>query len=572
MNNKTQEWLEPFERKFVSEDFKITDAASIKPWVDKLLGRTISSADDLVKWLEDYSELEGIIGEDSNTRYVEMTCNTKDKEKEERYLYFVREIQPKLIEWGDAMNRKYYESLYRKKLDMAVYGRLDRILSVAIELYTEKNIPLDVKLAEMSQKYQSITGAWMVEFDGRMQTMPQMSTYLQKTDRTLREQAWRAMAERRLQDSKSLDSLFDEMIKTRHEYAKNLGLSDYREYSFKGKLRDYTPDDCLRFHDSIERAAVPLMKRLAEKRRDDMKVGSLRPWDMSVDPLGRPPLQPFKNSNELQDGVEKIFRIIDSRLGESFGSIRKMMDLDSRDGKAPGGYQTTFEEKRIPFIFTNAAGIQEDITTLLHEGGHAFHTLSCRRQPMIWYRHASMEFSEVASMTQELFGSPYLDVFYVNKEDANRAIIKQLEHVADIFPWVAAVDSFQHWIYTHPNHTADERAEQWLKISERFEAGLDWSGINPDIRKYLWHRQLHIFEVPFYYIEYAIAQLGALMLYRIYKNDPKQAVGQYTNALSLGGSRPPQELFKAAGINMDFSYENLSSLMEMIESEIEEYR
>ncbi|MBI3814713.1 MAG: M3 family oligoendopeptidase [Nitrospinae bacterium] len=571
MNDKIPEWLEPFERKFVSADFRITDADSIKPWVDKLLGRAIASAQDIIKWLEDYSELEGIIEEDSNIRYVEMTCNTKDKEKEERYLYFVQEIQPKLIEWGDALNRKYYESPYRNKLDPAEYGRLDRILITAIELYTEKNIPLEVKLAEMSQKYQAITGAWMVEFDGRIQTMPQMSTYLQKTDRPLREQAWRAMAERRLQDSKSLDSLFDEMLKTRHEYAKNLGLSDYREYAFKSKLRDYTADDCLRFHDSIERAAVPLVERLAEKRRAEMKVESLRPWDMVVDPLGKPPLQPFKNAGELQDGVEKIFSRIDSRLGERFNSIRKMMDLESRDGKAPGGYQTTFEERRIPFIFTNAAGMHEDVTTLLHEGGHAFHTLSCRRQPMIWYRHSSMEFSEVASMTQELFGNPYLDVFYINEEDADRAIIKQLERVAEIFPWVATVDSFQHWIYTHPDHTAEDRAEQWLKISGRFDVRIDWSGINPDIRKYVWHRQLHIFEVPFYYIEYAIAQLGALMLYRIYKNDPKQAVGQYLSALALGGSRPPQELFKSAGIKMDFSYTNLSSLMEIIEKELEEY-
>jgi oligoendopeptidase F len=571
MNNKTPEWLEPFKRKFVSGDFKITDGCSIKPWIDKLLERKIASSQDLFCWLKDYSELQEIIEEDFSFRYVEMTCNTKDKRKEESYLYFVREIQPKLIEWNNALNRKYYDSLHRRDLNPGEYGRLDRILSTAIELYTEKNIPIEVRLAEMSQKYQVITGSWMVEFDGKIQTMPQMMIYLYKTDRNMREGAWKAMAERRLQDARVLNSLFDTMVKTRHEYAKNIGLTDYREYAFKSKLRDYTPDDCLRFHDSIERVVVPLMERLAEKRRMKMKIESLRPWDIVVDPLGRPPLQPFKDAQELKNGVKEIFSRIDPHLGKQFNSLYSMMDLESRDGKAPGGYQATFEERRLPFIFTNAAGIHEDVTTLLHEGGHAFHTLSCRHQPLIWYRHASMEFSEVASMAQELFGNPHLGIFYRNDEDANRSRVKQLERVVEIFPWVATVDGFQHWIYTHPEHTSEERAEKWLDITGRFELKLDWSGINKDIKKYTWHKQLHIFEVPFYYIEYAIAQLGALMLYRIYKGDQRKAVRQYLSALALGGSRSPQELFKAAGIKMDFSFENLSSLMEMIETELEEY-
>jgi oligoendopeptidase F len=281
-------------------------------------------------------------------------------------------------------------------------------------------------------------------------------------------------------------------------------------------------------------------------------------------------LEPFKEVNELSDGIEKIFHKINPRLGERFNSIREMMDLESRDGKAPGGYQTTFEEKRVPFIFVNAAGVHADITTLLHEGGHAFHTLSCRDQPLVWYRHSSMEFSEVASMSQELFGIPYLDVFYKEEDQVKRAQLEQFERVIDIFPWVATVDSFQHWIYTHPNHTQEERDEKWIEISRRFDVKVDWQGINPDIKKFAWHKQLHIFEVPFYYIEYAIAQLGALQLYRIYKKNPSKAVEQYLNALSIGGSRSPQELFKAAGIKFDFSLNTLIELMETIEEEIDQ--
>jgi oligoendopeptidase F len=569
MKQNVPEWLKPFERKFVDHNFKITDAVSIKPFVDKLLNRKVDSEQDIVVWLEDYSELEGVIDEDYNGRYVAMTCNTKDKKKEEAYLYFVREIQPKLTEWSNALNQKYYGFESRKQLDTQEFGRLDRIISTQIELYEEKNIPLSVKLSEMSQKYQSITGSWTVEFDEKKQTMPQMSRYFYKTDRDLRERAWRASAERRLIDANALEELFDNMLKIRHEYAQNLGLKDYREYCFKSKLRDYTSQQCFEFHDSIEKAVVPVVNKIFEKRREKMNLSKLRPWDTVVDPLGRPPLEPFKKVDELQDGVESIFKKINPRLGEKFKSIRHMMDLDSRDGKAPGGYQTTFEEQRIPFIFANSAGVHADITTLLHEGGHAFHTLTCRNQPMVWYRHSSMEFAEVASMTQELFGNRYLNIFYKEEDQVKRAQLEQLERVVDIFPWVATVDAFQHWIYTHPDHKQEERGKKWLEISKRFEVKIDWQDINRDIKKYAWHKQLHIFEVPFYYIEYAIAQLGALQLYRVYKKNPSKAVDQYLKALSLGGSRAPRELFKAADIKLDFSLDTLTELMETIEEEIE---
>jgi len=561
--------LRPFPRKFVDAGFVVKDADSIRPWVEKLLERPLSSAADLTRWLEDVSELEGIVGEDSNVRYVAMTCDTKDPAKTEAFLYFVREIAPKLAEWDDKIRKKYYDSPHRKNLDATAYGRLDRMFATAIELFVEKNIPLDTRLSEMSQEYQRITGAWTVEFDGKTRTMPQMSRYLQQTDGKMRESAWRAMTQRRLADAPALEALFDGMLKTRHEYALNLGLRDYREYSFKSKLRDYSPDDCLEFHDSIEKAVVPLMRRIFEKRRGQMGLERLRPWDLSVDPLGRPPLEPFKDVKKLQSGVGEIFQKIDPRLGEMFGAITETMDLDSRDGKAPGGYQTTFEERRVPFIFTNAAGVQGDVTTLLHEGGHAFHTIQCREAKMIWYRHASMEFSEVASMTQELFGNPHASAFYADGGEVKRAMFEQLERVVDLFPWVATVDAFQHWIYTNPGHTGEERAKKWLEISGRFEGGLDWEGIDPNVRKYAWHRQLHIFEVPFYYVEYAIAQLGALQLYREYKGSPKKAVDAYLSALKLGGSLSPKHLFESAGIRFDFSIGMLSELMAMVEEELE---
>jgi len=569
MLKESAEWLKPFKRSFVDDDFKITDADSIKLWFDKLIEAEISSALDMKKWLSDYSELSSIVSEDYNRRYVAMTCDTKSEKKKEHFLSFVRDIQPKLSQWSNLADRKYYDSAHKNGLDKKVYGLLDKIFSTSIELFNEKNIPLDVELSELSQKYQTITGAWTVEFDGQVQTMPQMGKFMLKTDRAIRESAYKAMTTRRLEDAQKLESTFDKMVSIRDEYAKNLGLDNFRDYAFKSKLRDYSPNDCLEFHDAIENSAVPLVRKIAEKRKKEMNLNALRPWDMQVDAKGRNPLEPFKEVSELQDGVETIFNKIDRRLGERFKSIKEFMDLDSRDGKAQGGYQTTFEEKRIPFIFTNAAGLHNDVITLLHEGGHAFHTLECRDQQLQWYRHSGMEFAEVASMTQELFANPYLDVFYGDKEIADRARLEQLERTVDIFPWVATIDAFQHWIYTNPKHSQAERAEKWQEISGRFEVPLDWSGLDPNIKKYSWHRQLHLFEVPFYYIEYAIAQLGALQFYRIYKEDSQKAIDQYLTALKFGGSKPSGELFKTGGIEFNFSKEMLKSLVDMVEEEIE---
>jgi len=567
--NRIPEWLSPFERRFVGAGFKVADADSVKKWFQLLLERKTETAAELEKWLEDYSELLSIIGEEGSSRYIAMTCDTRDSAKREAYLFFVREIQPAVTELSNRLDRKFYDSPAGKELPADGYGRVTRIISTSIELFAEENIPLEVKLSEMSHKYQGITGGWMVEFKGKKQTMPQMGRYLLKPERELRESAWRKTAERRLEDVGALDALFDEMLETRKTCAQNLGLKDYREYCFKSKLRDYTPDDCLEFHDAIESAAVPLMKKVFQKRRELMKLDALKPWDTQADPLGREPLEPFGNVSELQDGVEEIFRRIDARLGERFASIREFMDLDSREGKAPGGYQATYEEKRMPFIFANSAGVHSDVITLLHEGGHAFHTLQSRNRSLMWYRHATMEFAEVASMTQELFANPHLELFYHDSENASRARLEQLERVVEIFPWVAIVDAFQHWLYTHPGHSPEERADKWVEIFDRFSAPVDWSGTAPEIKKFLWHRQLHIFEVPFYYIEYAIAQLGALQFYRLYRDDPQQAVDNYLNALSLGGSRGPVDLFSAGGIKFDFSRGMLKTLMDMVEEEME---
>ncbi|MDH5511308.1 MAG: M3 family oligoendopeptidase [Nitrospinota bacterium] len=590
-------WLKLFPRSFVAADLVMQSWADIEPYFAKLSQRDLHTTAELEAWLADWSEAQSVVEEFASVRYVEMTCHTDDEDKKNAYLECVREVEPKLIEWENKLDHKYYDSPLRARLNPRRFQQFDRRKKADIELFTEKNIPLGVRLQELSQKYQEVMGAMTVEFEGKERTMPQMAQFMREPDRGLRERAHRASAQRRLVEKEKLDLLFDEMLQVRGEFAANLGLNDYREYCFRSKLRDYTPEDCLQFHESIKNTAVPLAGKLIEKRRNALGLGSVAPWDTECDEKGRPPLKPFTEPEKLAQGVTDIFMRLDPRLGERFDSIRHSMDLDSRKGKAPGGYQTTFSERRIPFIFTNAVGSQTDVNTLLHEGGHAFHTMESRTQPLTWYRHAAMEFSEVASMSMELLGGRELDPFYDKKEERDRARAEHLRHVVDIFGWVAMVDAFQHWLYTHPGHSHAQRDDKWVELYRKFSPEIDWSTATQGALRSLWHRQLHIFEVPFYYIEYAIAQLGALQIYRNYRAQgkifeeinsalatngarailseetlesirPRRVVDQYLNALARGGSAPAPDLFEAAAIKFDFSENVLGRLMGMVEAEI----
>ncbi|VAX18112.1 Oligoendopeptidase F [hydrothermal vent metagenome] len=563
-------WLTPFPRQFVDKGLNVSKWTDLEPYFQMLEDHPLDTVDELEAWLLKWSELKEVVDEFCTKRYIEMTCHTDDDKKSQDYLYCVREVEPEATAWEDRLNRKYLASSALDDLDKGKYGQLTRMIKEGVELFDEKNIPLQVELSELSQEYQKIMGAMTVHFEGEEKTLPQMSAYLLGVDRKKRKSAYVAIVERRKKEEESLENIFDNMLGLRARWADNLGLPDYREYCFRSKLRDYTPDDCYEFHNAIEKAAVPLARELAEKRKMELGLEKLAPWDTSCDAKGLGPLKPFEKPDDLFTGVHNIFSSVDSRLGDMFGAIRFSMDLESRKGKAPGGYQATLAEARIPFIFTNAVGTHDDVNTLLHEGGHAFHTLKCRDLPLVWYHHASMEFAEVASMSMELVGGERLEPFYEKEEERKRAMRQRMEWIVNLFLWVAQVDAFQHWIYTNPGHTGKERVNAWVELSGRFNAGVDWSLAPAGSLEYSWHRQLHIFELPFYYIEYAIAQLGALQIYRKYKEDKSKAIEDYLNALSLGGSRIPKDLFSAANIRFDFSEELLRGLMDFVKHEISE--
>jgi oligoendopeptidase F len=559
-----------FPRSFIAVDASLSSWEGIRPYLEELRGRALPDRAGLLKWIRDYAEFGDAVHEESSRLYIGMTCFTQDEEKQKAYLNFVETVEPEMAPVVDELNRKVVAHPDSAGLPEEEYGQWMEALRVSIELFTEPNIPLHTEISKLSQAYQKICGDMTVEWDGQTKTLGQLSPFLQSSDRSIREKAWMKLAERRLKDKQKLDDLFDELFVLRNQTARNLGLKDYIDYSFKANHRtDYSAQDCMLFHDSVEKAVVPIYRRALEYRREKLGVDKLRPWDMSCDPLGRPPLKPFQEAGRLVDGVDKIFSRMDPELHGFYKTMtdKSLMDLENRVGKAPGGYQCSLNEVRLPFIFMNAVGMNEDVFTLLHESGHAFHLFYTRGMPLGFNRSAPMEFSEVASMAMERLGSKYLSEFY-SPEDHKRAVQIEDEEVFRLLPWVATVDAFQHWLYSNPGHTQAQRKAAWSGLDGRFGANLDWTGLE-EFRANGWHRQLHIFEVPFYYIEYGIAQLGALQVWLKSLQDEKQALADYKRGLSLGGTRGLRRLFEGAGLSFDMREEAIRPLVEKVREEWE---
>lgn len=557
-------------RRFVPDQACLTDLKEIIPLYEQLLNRLINSTEDLEHWLMDRSELDAALDQEGTLIYIRMTCQTDDEERSRDYQHFIQNIIPALKPLGDRLDRKYLDERARYPIDKKRYEIHDRIISANVDLFVPQNVPLQTEEALLSQEYQRVCGAMNVFFEGQERTLPQMAKYLLENDQVLRESAWRVTADRRLQDKEKLEDILDRMLRLRTQIAVNAHCVNFCEYQFRAYHRfDYSPQDCKNYHESIERVVVPVWQEMIKVRKSRLNLKTLRPWDTEVDTSGGSPLKPFDRIEDLGKGTLEIFNRMDKHLGSQFGEMRELglLDLESRRGKAPGGYQSTLNEARKPFIFMNAVGIHQDVQTLLHEAGHAFHALASQNEPLHMYRHAPMEFCEVASMGMELLAADHLDVFY-GKEDLDRAKFSHFEDIIYILVWVAIVDCFQQWIYENPRHSPEQRRLAWLKIHGRFGGDLiDWNGLD-QYRGFLWHRQLHIFEAPFYYIEYGIAQLGALQLWQNAQKNMNKTLIAYKNGLSLGRSRPLPELFTAAGIKFDFSEGTIKPLMEAVQKKV----
>lgn len=559
-------------RTYLPEDFAVTDWQTLEPFFEELVQRPLQSKEELEKWLQDMSELEAVIGEDAAWRQIRMTCDTENKELEKAFEYFVLEIQPKIQPYADKLNRKLVESPFVKELDKDQYYTYLRNVKKSIDLFREENIPLQAEVSVMAQQYGVITGKMTIEVDGKEYTLQQAAKFLENPNRELREQVYRKIQERRLQDKDTLNEMFTQLLQKRDRIAKNAGFANYRDYKFADLGRfDYTKEDCFQFHHSVRTHVLDMVNFIYDRKRQKLGLDMLRPWDLEAEQDGVKPLTPFQTPDELINKTIACFQQMNPFFADCLVKMKEMgrLDLESRKGKAPGGYNCPLAETGAPFIFMNAAGQMHDVTTMVHEGGHAIHSFLAHPLPLTSFKEYPMEIAEVASMAMELFSMDYWDTFFDNEEDLRRAKEHQLERVLTIFPWIATIDKFQHWVYENPNHTLEERAENWRSIlNEYTPINLDVSGLE-EYRKWSWQRQLHLYEVPFYYIEYGIAQLGAIGLWKQFKENKEQAIQNYTNALSLGGTRTLPQLYEAAGLKFSFSPEYISELMLFVHTEME---
>ncbi|CAN5186108.1 M3 family oligoendopeptidase [soil metagenome] len=558
-------------RKFIPDDFQVKDWLSLKPYYEDLLQREIHSAQDLRKWFQDRSELESVLAEDAGWRYIKMTCNTTDDQLRDRFTYFVTQIEPNIAPKSNLLNRKAFKSPFFDDLDIEGYNILKKAMEVELKIFRENNIPLLTEIQTETQKYGAITGAMTVYIEGKELTLPQASDILQSTDRNKREEAYQKISERRSQDKDKLNELYSHLVNLRDKMAKNADFKNFRDYIFAALKRfDFTPEVCFEFHSSVAEEVVPILNELARDRKEKLQVEILKPWDKNVDPSGKEPLKPFKTSEELVDKTITCLNRLDPFLGECLAIMKSMghLDLESRKGKSPGGYNYPLAEVGVPFIFMNATSTLRDLVTLLHEGGHAVHSLLTHGLELNNFKDTPSEIAELASMSMELITMDHWDVFFENEDDLKRAKRYHLEQIIETLPWVATIDKFQHWVYENPGHTLEERNITWNNIFDSFSDNLtDWSGLE-EYKIYLWQKQLHLYEVPFYYIEYGIAQLGAIAIWKNFRENKEKGLQSYFNALKLGYTKSIPEVYEAARVKFNFSKSYINELISFIKEEL----
>ena len=557
-------------RNFVPVSLNIDSWNKVEPLFENLLKRSINSKKELENWMKDRSELNSVMNEDLAWRYIKMNINTKDEKLAKKFHFWIKEISPNLAPYSHKLNIKLIESPFLNELEHEKYNIYLRSVKKQIEIYREENIPLFTEMEAKQQEYGMISAKMTVEFDGKSLTMQQAGLILKDTDREKRKTIYNLIQKRRLEDEEKLDNLYDELIILRQKIAKNAGYNNYRDYMFSAMGRfDYKPEDCFDFHNAISKKIVPIITSFEEKRKKELNYVNYRPWDTAVDVDGLKPLKPFNGGNELTDLTIKCFSKLRPYFGNCISIMKEMkhLDLESKEGKAPGGFMYPLHEIGVPFIYMNSVGSQRDLVTMVHEGGHAIHSFLCRNLELTEFKSTPSEVAELASMAMELLSMDHWDTFYENENELKRAKLEQLEKALGTLPWVAAIDKFQHWVYTN-KHTSKERKEKWLEIdSELGNQVINWDG-QVSSQKIMWQRQLHLYEVPFYYIEYGMAQLGAIAVWRSYKKNGEEAIENYINALKLGYTKSIGEIYKTAGIKFDFSEEYVNELALFIKEEL----
>lgn len=569
--NETIEIPERKKREFVAEDFIPSTWEVIEPYFNNLQEREIDSLDAMNEWLKDWSEFDSVLGEYSRWVYVRTTIDTSDEKAQAELVNMYATIYPKMVVKNNDLDKKFISSPFTGQLDQDVFYTTIRKIRQSLELYREANIPLNSEMQVKQSLYDQIAGAQSIQYKGVELTVQQAAVYLRSNDRQQRQEVFNLIKERKLQDVEKLDTLFNELIQLRHQIAVNAGYENYLQFRFKELGRfDYTPEDCLKFHASIEEVLMPKINALFALRKKELGLDVIKPWDKDVDPSGKEPLKPFNSTDELIEKTIACFNQLDPYFAERIEIMKRMnyLDLDSRLNKGTGGYNMGMPEIGVPFIFMNSANTEHDLVTMVHEGGHAVHTFLTRDLELNTFKDTTSEIAEVASMAMELMSMEHWDIFYENEEDLKRARKNHLQYILSLLTKTCLGDSFQFWLYTNPNHTVEERRQKWVELNEKFTpADVDWTG-NEDYLENSYQSILHFYVVPFYYIEYAFAQLGSLALWRNFKQDPEKAISDYKKALSLGYTKPIPVFYETAGVKFDFSKDYISSLVAFLDTEL----
>ena len=558
-------------RAFLPEDFVVSTWEKLEPFYQNLLDRNTSDLAALETLLKDRSELEAVLEEDFAWRYIKMNCDTGNEDLRNIFSDFVENIQPHLAVWGDKLNNKIVQNKFFKKLPETPYLTYSRSLKSAVEIFREANVPLFTELEKTAQKFGEISGAMTIKLEDDELTMQAAGQKLESIDRAEREKVFTKMVDRRAEDRDKLDEVLDELVATRHQVALNAGFKNFRDYQFQSLGRfDYRSDDCKAWHDAVQKHIVPLVKIIQQRRADKLGLAQLRPWDMSVDPSGEKPLKPFTDGHDLLLKTKAAFKALDPSFKDYLDTMESMghFDLESRKGKAPGGFNYPLYEIGVPFIFMNAVGTQRDLETMVHEGGHAIHSFLSKDLPLNEFKSTPAEVAELASMSMELISMEVWGNFYQDEKELERAKRQKIEDAIVTLPWVAIVDKFQHWLYENPNHTRDERRHEWVKINQQFETGVvNYTGLEL-AQANAWQKQMHIFEVPFYYIEYGFAQMGAISMWKAWNQDKAKALMGYKSFMELGYIKTIPQIYAAAGIKFDFSNDYVEELADFMREQL----
>ncbi len=559
------------QRIFLPEMLDLSKWENIKPYFDDLLERAIETPAALYNWILDRSELEAILSEYSSRIWIRTTCDTNDKEGKELLEYYFTNIETELQRNFHKLNERFIACEHTADLDENMFGLYKKRIQTQMSFFKPENVELNAQISIKCAKYGEISAAMTVEIEGQKVTLQKANSYLKNENRALREEAFTKVFNRRKEDETNLNNLFSELLKMRNTVASNAGYDNFRDYMFDELCRfDYNVDDCFKFHDAIEKNIVPIVEKILQERKHRLKLTQLRPWDTAADLPGREPLKPFNDGRDL---INKTIHCFD-KLHPFFATCIKTMDdhkhldLDSRIGKAPGGYMSPLYETLIPFIFMNGVGTLKDVVTMVHEGGHAFHEFLTAKYDVTAFKQYPSEIAELASMSMELLTMDTWDAYFASELDQVRAKKEHLEDVLMALPWIATIDAFQHWIYTNPYHSIEERSRMWTQIYQRFHPSIvDWSGLE-HFENMLWQRQLHLFECPFYYIEYGMAQLGAIAIFKNFKTDKTTTLSNYMHALSLGYTQSIPDVYQTAGIRFDFSNDYIKALAQFVEDEL----